>query len=189
MLGQNQLPQLANGYGILPSRKQIPHPGRIPMEVYEKAKMFAVEAHTSIGQVRKFDGSPYHTHVLRVAELVSARTQDGEVLAAACLHDVLEDVEPKNPDFSRERILLEFGQRVLDLVVELTDVYTKENHPDLNRKTRKELEAQRLSKVSDEAKLIKRADLHDNNQSILGTSFEKTWLQEKARLDELIGTW
>lgn len=159
------------------------------MNIYEKAKIFAVEAHSSIGQVRKFDGTPYHTHVLRVAELVSSRTEDQEVLAAACLHDVLEDVEPNNPDFSRERILLEFGERVLDLVIELTDVYTKENHPDKNRKTRKELEAQRLSLVSEEAKLIKRADLHDNNQSILGTSFEQTWLREKARLDELLGVW
>lgn len=159
------------------------------MTIYEKARIFAIEAHTSIGQVRKFDGEPYHTHVLRVAELVSTRTQDQEILAAACLHDVLEDVEPNNPDFSRERILEEFGERVLELVVELTDIYTKENHPDKNRKTRKELEARRLALVSEEAKLIKRADLHDNNKSILGTSFEKVWLQEKARLDELLGEW
>lgn len=157
--------------------------------MYEKAKAFAIDAHTSIGQVSKFDGSPYHTHVLRVAVLVETRTQDQEVLAAACLHDVLEDVEPNNPDFSRERILREFGQRVLDLVIELTDVYTKENHPDKNRKTRKELEAKRLAGISEEAKLIKRADLHDNNQSIMGTSFEKVWLQEKARLEELLGKW
>lgn len=159
------------------------------MNAYEKAKLFAIEAHTSIGQVRKFDGSPYHTHVLRVAELVETRNPDQEVLAAACLHDVLEDVEPKNPDFGRDTILREFGPRVLDLVLELTDVYTKENHPDKNRKTRKELEAQRLAGVSEEAKLIKRADLHDNNMSIMGTSFEETWLREKARLDELIGIW
>jgi (p)ppGpp synthase/HD superfamily hydrolase len=102
---------------------------------------------------------------------------------------VLEDVEPNNPDFSRERILAEFGERVLKLVIDLTDIYTKENHPDKNRKARKELEAQRLALISDEAKLIKRADLHDNNKSILGTSFEKVWLQEKARLDELLGVW
>jgi (p)ppGpp synthase/HD superfamily hydrolase len=159
------------------------------MNMYEKARIFAIEAHSSIGQVGKFDGAPYHTHVLRVAELVSSRTKDQEVLAAACLHDVLEDVEPKNPDFARGRILEEFGPRVLDLVVELTDVYTKENHPDKNRKTRKELEARRLAEVSEEAKLIKRADLHDNNRSILGTSFEKTWLEEKKLLDRLLGTW
>jgi guanosine-3',5'-bis(diphosphate) 3'-pyrophosphohydrolase len=159
------------------------------MNVYEQARTFAVEAHTSIGQVRKYTGEPYHTHVLRVAELVSTRTQDQEVLAAACLHDVLEDVEPLKPEYGRERILREFGQRVLDLVVELTDIYTKENHPDKNRKTRKRLEAERLAGISEEAKLIKRADLHDNGSSFHGTSFEKTWLEEKKLLDELLGAW
>lgn len=159
------------------------------MNIYEKARLFAVEAHSSIGQTRKFDGTPYHTHVLRVAALVETRTEDHEVLAAACLHDVLEDVEPHNPDFSRERIREEFGDRVLELVLELTDVFTKENYPDLNRKARKNLEAERLSRISDPAKLIKRADLHDNNESILGTSFEKTWREEKKVLDELLGTW
>lgn len=157
--------------------------------MYDKARIFAIAAHSSIGQVRKFTGEPYHTHVLRVAELVSTRTQDQEVLAAACLHDVLEDVEPHNPEFSRQRILDEFGQGVLDLVLELTDVYTKDKYPDLNRKARKKLEAERLAGISERAKLIKRADLHDNNSSILGTSFEKTWLEEKKLLDELLGTW
>lgn len=159
------------------------------MNLFERARLFAIAAHSSIGQVRKFNGEPYHTHVLRVAELVGTRTDDQEVLAAACLHDVLEDVEPHNPEFSREKIIEEFGSGVLELVLELTDVYTKENFPNLNRKSRKELESQRLSKISERAKLIKRADLHDNNSSIMGTSFEKTWLEEKKVLDELLGTW
>ena len=143
----------------------------------------------SIGQVRQYTGEPYHEHVLRVAELVRTRTQDQEVLAAACLHDVLEDVEPKRPEFGRDAILERFGRRVLDLVLELTDIYTKENHPDKTRKIRKQLEAERLSKVSEEAKLIKRADLHDNGSSFTGTSFEKTWNEEKKVLDELLGAW
>lgn len=159
------------------------------MTLFEKARIFAIAAHSSIGQVRKFNGEPYHNHVLRVAELVSSKTDDQEVLAAACLHDVLEDVEPHNPEFSREKILEEFGLGVLELVLELTDVYTKENFPNLNRKSRKELESQRLSRIGERAKLIKRADLHDNNLSIMGTSFEKTWLEEKKVLDELLGTW
>lgn len=159
------------------------------MTLFEKARLFAVEAHSSIGQVRKGSGEPYHEHVLRVAELVSTRTQDQEVLAAACLHDVLEDVEPNNPEFSRERILEEFGAGVLELVLELTDVYTKENYPDLNRKSRKELEARRLAGISERAKLIKMADIHDNNDGSLGGRFEKTWLEEKKVLDELLGKW
>lgn len=159
------------------------------MTLYEQAKIFAIEAHTSIGQVRQYTGEPYHEHVLRVAELVRTRTQDQEVLAAACLHDVLEDVEPKRPEFGRDAILERFGRRVLDLVLELTDIYTKENHPDKTRKIRKQLEAERLSKVSEEAKLIKRADLHDNGSSFDGTRFEKTWREEKKVLDELLGAW
>lgn len=159
------------------------------MSIYEKAKMFAVEAHGSIGQVRKYTGEPYHVHVQAVAELVATKTNDEEILAAACLHDVLEDVAPSMSQYGKETILQEFGERVLNLVVELTDVYTKENHPDLNRKKRKQLEAERLAQVSEDAKLIKRADLFDNNKSIMGTSFEKVWLQEKAVLDSVLGTW
>lgn len=159
------------------------------MSIYQKARLFAVEAHGSIGQVRKYTGEPYHVHVHSVAELVATKTNDEEILAAACLHDILEDVAPTMPNYGREAILQEFGERVLNLVIELTDVFTKENYPDLNRKKRKQAEAERLAQVSEDAKLIKRADLFDNNKSIIGTSFEKVWLQEKAVLDSVIGTW
>ena len=159
------------------------------MSIYEKAKKFAVEAHDSINHLRKYTNEPYHVHVLAVAELVSTKTDDEEVLAAACLHDVLEDVAPFKPEYGTETIHREFGERVLQLVVELTDVYTKENHPKLNRAKRKKLEADRLSQVSEEAKLIKRADIYDNNKTLMGTSFEKVWLEEKERLANLIGVW
>lgn len=159
------------------------------MSIYEKAKQFAVEAHGSINQLRKYTNEPYHVHVLAVAELVSAQTSDEEVLAAACLHDVLEDVAPFKPEYGPGAIHREFGKRVLQLVVELTDVYTKENFPDLNRAKRKKLEAERLAQVSEEAKLIKRADLYDNNKTLMGTSFERVWLEEKAVLDSIIGIW
>ena len=157
--------------------------------MYEKAKQFAIEAHGSIGQVRKYTGEPYHVHVLTVAELVATKTQDEEILAAACLHDVLEDVAPSKPEYGQEAIRREFGERVLSLVLELTDIYTKENYPELNRKKRKQLEAERLAQSSEDAKLIKRADLFDNNKSLMGTSFEKVWLQEKEVLDSLLGVW
>jgi (p)ppGpp synthase/HD superfamily hydrolase len=159
------------------------------MNTYQKARNFAVEAHASIDQVRKYTGEPYHVHVHAVAELVETKTKDEEILAAACLHDVLEDVEPSMPQYGRETIRKEFGERVLSLVIELTDIYTKENYPDLNRKKRKQLEAERLAQVSDDAKLIKRADLFDNNKTIAGSSFNKVWLEEKAVLDSMIGTW
>lgn len=159
------------------------------MSVALRAKQFAIEAHESIGQIRKYTGEPYHVHVVAVAELVLEKTQDEEVVAAAYLHDVLEDVAPTMPQYGEDVIRKEFGDRVISMVLELTDVFTKENYPDLNRKKRKAMEADRLSKISEEAKLIKRADLFDNNKSITGTSFEKVWLQEKAILDSILGTW
>lgn len=159
------------------------------MGIYEKAKQFAIQAHESIGQVRKYTGEPYYVHVLAVAELVASKTNDEEILASACLHDVLEDVAIVNPKYSKETIEKEFGNKVIELVIELTDVYTKENYPHLNRKKRKQLEAERLAQVSEPAKLIKRADLFDNNKSIKGTDFEKIWLEEKAVLDSILGIW
>lgn len=159
------------------------------MSLYEKAKQFAIEAHTSIGQVSKNVGTPYHLHVLAVAELVSTKTSDEEVLASACLHDILEDVAPQMPQYGAETIRREFGDRVLGIVLELTDVFTKENYPEFNRKKRKQMEAERLAQTSEEAKLIKRADLFDNNKTLMGTSFEKVWLEEKAVLDALLGVW
>lgn len=151
----------------------------------------AVCAHDSVGQVRRWSNEPYWTHVLTVAEMVSERTDDEDVLAAACLHDVLEDVAPQNPEFSEEVILKEFGPRVLNFVKELTDEYTPDKYPNLNRKARKALELERTASSSEEAKLIKRADIAHNHISIMesGDSFIKVWLVEKAAMEERIGGW
>ena len=159
------------------------------MNIVLKAKQFAIEAHDSIGQVRKYTGEPYHVHPIAVAELVREKTYDDEIVAAAFLHDVLEDVAPTMPQYGAETIRTEFGERVLSLVIELTDVFTKENYPELNRKKRKSLEAERISKISESAKLIKRADLFDNSKTIMGSRFEKAWLEEKEILESLIGKW
>lgn len=161
------------------------------MSLHMKAREAAKEAHTSIGQKRQFgEKGDYHLHVWAVADLVATVTDDEEVLAAACLHDVLEDVTPKNAAYGPEWIVREFGERVFQLVVELTDQFTKEAFPELNRKARKALEHKRLSEISEDAKLIKRADLHDNGRTIPETErFYKLWLEEKAELDALLGTW
>ena len=68
------------------------------MDIVRKAQVYAMATHAAVQQKRKYTGEPYHTHVLRVAELVSTRTQDLEVLAAACLHDVVR----LKDDYGRE---------------------------------------------------------------------------------------
>ncbi len=79
------------------------------------------------------------------------------MVIAALLHDTVEDCAVTHED-----ILDEFGPDVAKLVHELTDQFTKESHPKLNRKARKELERERLGKASIEAKAIKLADIADN---------------------------
>jgi len=155
------------------------------MTLREKAKQFAHEAHDSIGQKRKYNDEPYWVHTDAVAETVaSVLPSDEEAIAAAHLHDVVEDVFPLNKEYSIFRITREFGERVAQLVTELTDVYTKEAWPKLNRATRKSLERERVAKISVTGKTIKLADFLDNTASIVkdDKDFAQVYLKEKLAL-------
>jgi (p)ppGpp synthase/HD superfamily hydrolase len=148
----------------------------------DRAAEFAWEAHN--GQTRKYSGEPYFVHPNRVAHLVARETDDVEVIAAAYLHDVLEDT-----DTTAEELYAEFGARVTCFVIELTDQYTREVYPLLNRRERKKREADRMADISDEAKLIKRMDIADNTSDIVQNdpSFATVYLKEKAYLLERMG--
>ena len=58
-------------------------------DLVKKALEFASNAHN--GQTRKYTGEPYIVHPIEVMELVREVIDDPEVLAAALLHDVVED--------------------------------------------------------------------------------------------------
>lgn len=75
----------------------------------EKALQFASEAHR--GQLRKVSGKPYIIHPMETCVIVSNMTTDTELLAAALLHDTIEDTS-----VTYEQIEAEFGKRVADLV-------------------------------------------------------------------------
>jgi len=154
------------------------------------AAFWCTAAHESIGQRRKFGDRRYYTHPITVASLVALGDYDNAMVSAACLHDIIEDVTPKNPHFSPEWIAREFGTDVLSLVQELTNKYTKDKYPDLNRNQRKEMEAARIATISDRAKVIKRADLYHNSTEISpDRRFWDQWCKEKAILDGMIGRW
>ena len=93
---------------------------------------------------------------------------------AAILHDVLEDTPTTEDElFSYVTEItgdIKLSMDVLRLVKELTDVYTTEDYPDINRKGRKEMEAIRLGKTSSKAQTIKYADLLDNSMDILSNN-------------------
>ncbi len=60
-------------------------------DLIERAKVFATQAHQRIDQRRKYNNQPYHVHLEAVAKLVASVTDEAEMIAAAWLHDVVED--------------------------------------------------------------------------------------------------
>ncbi len=75
----------------------------------------AATAHA--GQVRNGSGGmPYIEHPVAVAARLAEHGYDDEVIAAALLHDVVED-----SDVTVEQLREEFGERVADLVAALSD--------------------------------------------------------------------
>lgn len=128
------------------------------MNILETAKQFAINAHESINQKRKYDNQPYYFHCERVVKILQEITNDEVILSSAWMHDVLEDVAPVNPNFSEEKIRQIFGNDISDIVVQLTDCKISEG----NRATRKALDRKRLSIARNETKTIKLADLIDN---------------------------
>lgn len=138
-------------------------------------------------QKRKYTGDDYVTHTFRVADIVKEHGGDDNMVMAAILHDVLEDTpttEDQLLDFMMEIVGPSEAIDVVKMVKELTDIFTKENYPDLNRKGRKEMEAIRLGRVSPRAQTIKYADLLDNGEDIMKNDpkFGKVYLREKETI-------
>jgi (p)ppGpp synthase/HD superfamily hydrolase len=116
----------------------------------EKIKQYAKEKHHN--QFRKFGNIPYVNHPIKVAEMVKKHTDDKEVIAAAYLHDVLEDTPT-----TYDEILGIFGKKIADLVQELTnDEYMKKKMGKRKYLTLK------INNLSEEARLIKFFDRLDN---------------------------
>jgi guanosine-3',5'-bis(diphosphate) 3'-pyrophosphohydrolase len=150
----------------------------------QKARRFAKLAHglvlnhqEQLGQRRKGTNEPYTKHLSEVARLVADSGGDEAQVAAAWLHDVVEDTP-----IPLSHIQTVFGPDVAKLVHELTDEFTKQNYPGLNRRQRKAKELERLSKISDRAKTIKYADFVSNLESVsvLGPSFGEVYTREVA---------
>lgn len=150
-------------------------------QVLEQVRDFADKAHGK--QTRKYSPERYIVHPVRVMEMCRRFTSSPPVLAAALLHDVLEDTETNKDQmhqFLRTIMNEKDAQQTLRLVSELTDIYTKSNYPQLNRKKRKAREAERLAKTSADAQSIKYADIIDNSQEIAthDVDFADVYLRE-----------
>lgn len=106
----------------------------------EAARLFATAAHGAIGQRRKYLNTPYIEHPAAVAALVGRHCAgDPAMVAAAWLHDVLEDTQ-----VTAQTLRDNFGQEVTALVLALSDLEGPEVG---NRAVRKRMSLERLARA------------------------------------------
>jgi guanosine-3',5'-bis(diphosphate) 3'-pyrophosphohydrolase len=113
-------------------------------------RALAFAAHKHRDQRRKdAEASPYINHPIALAEVLAREggVTDAEVLAAALLHDTIEDT-----DTSFEELEGEFGGRIAGMVAEVTD------DKNLEKSERKRLQIEHAAGISPGAKLVKLAD-------------------------------
>ena len=145
-------------------------------QLEREASFFMIAAHDAIGQRRKYTNVAYWTHPVAVTAIVKTVTDDENILAAALLHDVVEDTA-----VTVDTLEQLFNPTVAALVAAVTKV---SKSSDGNRAARLELERQHLAKASNDAKTIKLADILDNLSNIvsLDPDFARIYIQEKQRL-------
>lgn len=128
-------------------------------ELLDRAIVFAVKAHA--GTERRGKGYPYIVHPMEAVEIVATMTADQELLAAAILHDTVEDTE-----VTVEQLKAEFGERVASLVADESDVMPEGMTEEASWHQRKQDAIDRLSKASHDAKMVALGDKLSNMRAI-----------------------
>ena len=139
----------------------------------------AYRAHS--GQKRKYTGEDYFIHPCRVAKRVAELTGAQILIAAAYLHDVLEDTS-----IIWKEICDLVDVEVADLVLELTN---PSKNMKLPRQERKMIDRQHLATASLSAKLIKTIDRIDNLKDMKNApdDFKKLYADESRLLMTALG--
>jgi len=146
----------------------------------QTALVFATAAHAAVGQMRKYTDDPYIVHPIRVATTVAKFGGTDEMIAAAYLHDVVEDTGVSIDDIQDM-----FGPAVALIVDGLTDVSVPE---DGNRAVRKAIDRQHSADARYEAQFVKCADIMDNASDIGDNdpSFNVVYRKEMVLLLEVL---
>lgn len=145
-------------------------------DLISRARKFATSAHQHIDHRRKYTHQPYESHLKAVARLVAEVTTDVRLVAAAWLHDTVEDTLATHADIEAA-----FGKEIARLVYELTDV----SRPgDGNRVARKTIDREHLAQASPGGQTVKLADLIDNTPDICrhDEDFGRIFLVEAQQL-------
>lgn len=140
-----------------------------------RARRYAELMHKN--QTRKYTGEPYTNHLKEVAELVESINGSEEMIAAAWLHDTVEDTAATHEDIKNA-----FGSEVSMLVWMLTDISKPEDGNRELRKTKDRLHIKHHA--NNNAKSIKLADVISNTKSIFehDIKFARVYLVEQQKL-------
>ena len=128
-------------------------------ELLDRAIVFAVRAH--VGTERRGKGFPYIVHPMEAVEIVATMTRDQELLAAAALHDTVEDT-----DVTIEQIRAEFGDRVASFVAAESDEPHQSQDSIENWRARKQAAIDRLASASHDTKIVALGDKLSNMRAI-----------------------
>ena len=128
-------------------------------ELLDRAMHFAIDAHANTE--RRGKGFPYIIHPMEAVEIVATITADQELLAAAVLHDTVEDTE-----VTEEQIRAEFGNRVAQLVAAESDQFTEGVSETESWRNRKQAAIDRLAAASHDAKIVAMGDKLSNMRAI-----------------------
>ncbi len=128
-------------------------------ELLDRAIIFAVKAHA--GTERRGKGFPYIVHPMEAMEIVATITPDQELLAAAALHDTVEDT-----DVTVEEIRAQFGDRIASLVAAESDEMPEGVSEEDSWHARKKAAIDRLAAASHDAKIVALGDKLSNMRAI-----------------------
>ena len=132
------------------------------------AASFAANKHR-LQRRKDADASPYINHPLSLATILAKEggVEDAKVIAAALLHDTVEDT-----DTTIEEIEARYGNRVAGIVAEVTDDKT------LDKAERKRLQVLKSASKSPGAKLVKLADKISNLRDLISAP-PSDWSDER----------
>jgi len=128
-------------------------------QLVDRAILFAVKAHS--GTERRGKGFPYVIHPMEAMAIVATITPDPELLAAAALHDTVEDT-----DITLDVLRAEFGERVAKLVADESDVFTEGKSEEETWHQRKKAAIERLARAPHDAKIVALGDKLSNMRAI-----------------------
>ena len=145
--------------------------------VFDEALQFAARAHC--GMVRKGTHTPFVTHPMEAAVVAAELTDDPQMLAAAVLHDTVEDT-----CVTLEEIESKFGKRVAFLVDKLTEQDIPGVAHEHSWDARKARAIERISAADSDVKLLALADKLSNMRSMVreyAKCGEDLWLRFHQR--------